>query len=385
MTNRDDEGKAIYKTADLCAGIGGMRRAFEMTGRFKNVLSAEIDKAACRTYKHLYGDDPFNDIMSDEFIEKVDESDFEVLLAGFPCQAFSSVGNEEGFNDKEKGTIFFHIVRTMSHHRPQAILLENVENLVRHQGGKTFRRILNELEKRLDYKVIGVSKSDDGSLVFEWRDFVRNSKCFGIPQNRPRAYIVAFDRKRFGDDLLSLLPDKLPDHRDETIFGDLKSILELNADPRYYLSSGYLQTLKRHRTRQKGNGNGFGYKVVNAEGVVSPCASTIMATGGSGKERNLVYDPQEGIASMPYPTKRSPLNDEGIRFMTPNEWGKLQGFIGYAFMEDGEDRFSFPDGTSDAQKYKQFGNSVTIPVIRTFAEFIAEWLDEMNSRLSQYS
>lgn len=375
----NSDKKVTYKTADLCAGIGGMRRGCELTGRFENVLSAEIDKSACKTYEHLYGDDPYNDIMSDEFIKKVDRSDFDVLLAGFPCQAFSSAGNEEGFNNKEKGTVFFHIVRTVHHHRPQAILLENVENLVRHQGGRTFRKILNELELRLDYKVIGVVRNDDGALEYEWHDFIRNSRNFGIPQNRPRTYIVAFDRKRFGDEALSVLPDKLPDHRDEVIFKDLTEVLELGADPQYYLSSGYFNTLKEHRTRQKENGNGFGYKVVNAAGIESPCANTIMATGGSGKERNLVYDPQEGIGGTVYPTKRSLLNDEGIRFMTPVEWGKLQGFIGYAFMEDGEDKFSFPEGMSKAQRYKQFGNSVTIPVIRTFAEFIAEYLDELNS------
>ncbi len=381
MSDSCNNEKPIYKTADLCAGIGGMRKACELTGRFENVLSAEIDRNACRTYEHLYGDNPYNDIMSDEFIEKVDKSDFDVLLAGFPCQAFSSVGNEEGFSNKEKGTVFFHIVRTMHHHRPQAILLENVENLVRHQGGKTFKRILNELENGLNYQIVGVSKDANGGLVFEWRDFVRNSRNFGIPQNRPRTYIVAFDRKRFGGDLLAGLPAKLPDHRGEIVYKDLNDILELGADPQYYLSSGYFETLKDHRARQKKNGNGFGYKVVNAEGIESPCANTIMATGGSGKERNLVYDPQEKIGGMVYPAKRSPLNDEGIRFMTPNEWGKLQGFIGYAFMEEGEDKFSFPEGMSKAQKYKQFGNSVTIPVIRTFADFIAEWLDVLNSEL----
>ena len=100
-----------------------------------------------------------------------------------------------------------------------------------------------------------------------------------------------------------------------------------------------------------------------------------MATGGSGKERNLVYDPQPELYGVEYPTKKSPINSKGIRVMTPREWGKLQGFINYAFMIDGEDTFSFPDNITDAQKYKQFGNSVTIPVIKTMADFMNECFD----------
>lgn len=85
-----------YKTIDLCAGIGGIRKGFEMTGRFKNVLSAEIDKYACETYKHLYGEDPANDLTSEDFKKKVEEIEYDVLLAGFPCQSFSKQGNELG-------------------------------------------------------------------------------------------------------------------------------------------------------------------------------------------------------------------------------------------------------------------------------------------------
>ena len=103
-----------------------------------------------------------------------------------------------------------------------------------------------------------------------------------------------------------------------------------------------------------------------------------MATGGSGKERNLIYDPQEGIAGQIIATKTTPLNSYGIRVMTPREWGKLQGFVNYAFInENGEDEFEFPAGISDCQKYKQFGNSVTIPVIQTMAEFMTECLQEL--------
>ena len=95
-----------YKTIDLCAGIGGIRRGFELTGKFKNVLSAEIDTFACMTYKHLYGEDANHDLTSDEFKALVKQTPYDVLLAGFPCQTFSNMGKKLGFQDKTKGTIF---------------------------------------------------------------------------------------------------------------------------------------------------------------------------------------------------------------------------------------------------------------------------------------
>lgn len=360
------------RTIDLCAGIGGIRRGFEMTGHYQNVLSAEIDKYACMTYEHLYHENPNNDLTSDEFKNLVAATAYDVLLAGFPCQTFSRAGLEEGFNDETKGIIFNHISQIVERTRPKAIFLENVDNLIRHDNGNTMRTIINRLEVELNYKVIGVTLDEDGQPVYDGRNFVRNSKKFGVPQNRPRVYIMAFDRTRYGEDAVALLPNILPDHNNLHIYDDLNDLLEFGADPKHYMSSGYLDTLVRHKERQKNNGNGFGYIVVNRPGVEHPVANTILATGGSGKERNLVYDPQDGIGGMEVSTKTTPLNDQGIRVMTPREWGKLQGFIGYAFMIDGEDTFSFPEGISDCQKYKQFGNSVTIPVIETMARFMAE-------------
>lgn len=360
-----------YKTIDLCAGIGGIRRGFEMTGEFENVLSSETDKYACQTYMHLYGDDPENDLTSEEFKKLVEKTEYDVLLAGFPCQSFSMQGFKLGFEDKGRGNIFSEIADIIRRTSPKAVFLENVDNLIRHDKGKTFRTIINILETDLHYKVIGVRQGTDGTPDYDGRDFVRNSKKFGIPQNRPRTYIMAFSRDHFGDALTSL-PESLPTENQETIYKDLQELLEFGADPKYYLSSGYFDTLKRHRERNHKNGNGFGYKVVNDPSIDTPVASTIMATGGSGKERNLVYDPQDKIPGMIYPSKRTPLNDDCVRFMTPREWGKLQGFIGYAFIENGKDSFSFPEGMSEAQQYKQFGNSVTIPVIRTMAEFMVK-------------
>ena len=183
-----------YKTIDLCAGIGGIRRGFEMTGRFENVLSAEIDECAAQTYAHLYGENPRNDLTSEEFKKKTEEVNYDILLAGFPCQAFSSAGLRLGFEDKTKGTIFFDIAEIIKRTKPKAIFLENVQNLLSHDKKRTIETILNVLEKELNYKVIGVSYGEDGELVYTRESFKRNTKNFGLPQNRPRVYIMAFSR-----------------------------------------------------------------------------------------------------------------------------------------------------------------------------------------------
>lgn len=367
-------------TIDLCAGIGGIRKGFEMTGHFENVLSAEIDKYACKTYRHLYGDDANNDLTKETFKQTVVQTPYDVLLAGFPCQTFSRAGLEEGFNDTTKGTIFYYIADIIRITRPRGIFLENVDNLVRHKKGDTFKTIIDNLEHELNYKVVGVKYDENSSIIYNWQDFVRNSRHFGVPQNRPRTYIMAFDRIRYGERLQNIV-NRLPEGNDLHIYDDLRDLIELGADAKHYMSSGYFDTLVRHRAREHDKGNGFGYRIVNDATIEHPVANTIMATGGSGKERNLIYDPQPELYNMTYPTKRSPINSHGIRVMTPREWGKLQGFINYAFMENGVDTFSFPDGMSDAQKYKQFGNSVTIPVIETMAGFMNacfEVLEENN-------
>ncbi|MDU1056569.1 MAG: DNA (cytosine-5-)-methyltransferase [Negativicoccus succinicivorans] len=360
-----------FTTIDLCAGIGGIRKGFELTGYFTNLMAAEIDRYACTTYQHLYGEDANNDLTSEEFKAALEELHYDVLLAGFPCQTFSRAGLEEGFDNEEKGVIFNHIKEIVQRTRPRAVFLENVDNLVRHDKGNTFRIIIHTLEQILNYKVIGVNYNTLGELSYNGKDFIRNSRNFGIPQNRPRTYIMAFDRQRYGTDALLGIENLLPIENDLYLYEDLNELLEFHAEPKYYMASGYLDTLIRHKERERKRGNGFGYRVVNEPGIEHPVANTIMATGGSGKERNLVYDPQESIAGMTVPTKKTVLNDKGIRMMTPREWGKLQGFINYAFLdENGVDHFSFPPEISPIQQYKQFGNSVTIPVIETMAEFM---------------
>lgn len=365
-----------YKTIDLCAGIGGIRRGFELTGQFKNVLSAEVDKYACKTYKHLFGDEPYNDITSEEFKEKVAQTQYDFLLAGFPCQTFSRVGLQEGFQNIEKGQIFFHIADIISRTRPLGFFLENVDRLTTHDSGKTFKVISDILVKKLGYHVIGITEDNDGSLKYEIKDFIRNSKDFGIPQNRPRTYLIGFDTERFSKEKLTFLPQRLPCRRERVIYEDLNALLEHNVEAKYYMASGYWDTLIRHRACQESRGYGFGYRIVNGAGIEHPVANTLLATGGSGRERNLIYDPQEGIAGLEIKGKRTPLNDQGIRVMTPTEWGRLQGFINYAFLdEQGDDAFSFPSDIPEGQKYKQFGNTVTIPVVEEMAYFVLQCMN----------
>lgn len=370
----------IYKTIDLCAGIGGIRRGFELTGSFENVLSAEIDINAAKTYKHLYNEDPTNDLTSDVFKEKVVATEYDVLLAGFPCQTFSRIGKQLGFRDTTRGTIFFDIADIISRTNPRAIFLENVENLVFHDHGNTIETIIRTLEDELGYRIIGVSIDEDGNYVYNHASLVRNTKDFGLPQNRPRVYIMAFSKKRYGN-ALELLDKQLPERSDKVIFQDVYEILDENVDDKYYMSQGYLDTLKKHKERNRNKGNGFGYCVINLEKGDHPIAFTILATGGSGKERNLIYQPKNGIEGKLLQGRKTGINSEGIRVMTPNEWGRLQGFIGYAFLDqNGKETFSFPEGTTDQQKYKQFGNSVSIPVIHSMAEFMLDCLNVLENQ-----
>ena len=379
----------MYRTIDLCAGIGGIRKGFCRTEHFYNVLSAEVDEYAARTYEHLYHENPRNDLTTPEFKDLVDETGYDILLAGFPCQPFSSQGNLDGFDDPTKGTIFFHLKRIITRSRPKVIFLENVQNIVSHDKKKTIRIIVDSLEKKLDYKLVGVTYNEDGSLAYNKDSFVRNTKDFGLPQNRPRAYFIAFDRKLYGtlletDGFINELPrglnPRLSSH--PCLNKKLNDILENRVDLHYYMSATYLETLEKHAKRQKEKGNGYGYYILNSQEHRREYANTIMATGGSGKERNLIiqdipeFTPEEEAALH----KKGGLNRKNIRIMTPEEWGRLQGFIGYGFVnpETGIDEFSFPDSVPESQRYKQFGNSVSISVIETMADYIYEQLTFFN-------
>ncbi len=359
-----------YKTIDLFCGIGGVRKGFELTKGFKNILSAEIDKYACMTYEHLYGENPQNDVTSDVFKEIVKNTKYDVLLAGFPCQSFSIAGDKKGFKDTTRGTLFFDVADILKQTKPKAFLLENVEGLLRHDKGKTFKIIIETLINELGYKIVGVNEND-GVLEYDAKSFLRKTIDFGLPQKRVRTYIIGFR-----DDLVpkNYKFDTLPSKKEKPIFNNLYELLEEDVSAKYYLSEQYIKTLEKHKATHKAKGNGFGYKVVNVG--ENPISNTILATGGSGKERNLVIQEKPEYYGIMFGSKHSPINDQGIRVMTPREWARLQGFKDYAFVEKCQDGFSFPAKVSETQQYKQLGNSVSIPVIEELAKYMYKRLEE---------
>lgn len=229
------------KTIDLCAGIGGIRRGFELAGGYRNIASAEIDEMACKTYEHLFHEDPRNDVTNEKFKKHLQTLHYDVLMAGFPCQAFSSVGLQHGFEDKTKGTIFFDIAKIIKMTRPKVVFLENVQNLLSHDKQATFKTIVDTLDRQLDYHIVGVTHDKDGIPQYKRSAFLRNSRDFGVPQNRPRVYIVAFSRAYFGQHI-SLLPEEAPTKRSRTpVFKSLADVLDKKVDSRFFLSSGELQ------------------------------------------------------------------------------------------------------------------------------------------------
>jgi DNA (cytosine-5)-methyltransferase 1 len=368
------ENNKIYKTIDLFCGIGGIRKGFELTSNFKNVLSAEIDKYACMTYEHLYGENPQNDVKSQEFKDKVKKTKYDILLAGFPCQSFSIAGDKKGFKDTTRGTLFFDVADIIKETQPKAFLLENVEGLFRHDKGKTFKIIIETLINELGYKIVGVN-NNNGVLEYDAISFLRKTVDFGLPQKRVRTYIIGFRA--------DLIPkrykfDELPTKKEKTIFNNLYELLEKDVSAKYYLSEQYIKTLEKHKATHKAKGNGFGYKVVNMGD--NPISNTILATGGSGKERNLVIQEKPEYYGMMFGSKKSPINNQGIRVMTPTEWARLQGFKDYAFIKNGIDTFSFPAKVSETQQYKQLGNSVSIPVIEELAKYMYKHLEKFDKK-----
>lgn len=369
----------MYKMIDLFSGVGGVRRGFELAGGFQNVLSADIDKYASQSYEHLHGEESLNDVTSESFKQQTVDLHYDTLLGGFPCQSFSRAGKQEGFLNATKGTLFFDVADIIKRSRPKTFLLENVDNLLSHDKGETFKVILETLVHELNYKVIGVRETPDGSLVWQKTSFKRNSKDFGVPQNRPRVFIMGFDKEYFKDkiDLIDNL--ELPEKRERpAVFETVDDILETDVDPKYFASEGYIQSMINHRDRHAGKGNGFGFIIVNDPERKIRISNAVLATGGSGKERNLIRDVRSDIAGLVVKGKKTPLSGECIRHMTPLEWARLQGFAGYGFVdENGVDHFSFPENMSDTQRYKQMGNSVTIPVIEELALFMKSCLDLM--------
>jgi DNA (cytosine-5)-methyltransferase 1 len=312
--------KKNFTFIDLFAGIGGIRLGFEHVGG-ECVFTSEWNESAQKTYQANFGEIPYGDITK---IEPEEIPPFDMLLAGFPCQPFSQAGLKKGFGDT-RGTLFFDIVRILSHHKPSVVFLENVRNLAGHDKGNTLKVILSTLE--------GL-----GYTVFHK---ILNARDFGLPQNRARIYIIGF---------LNNVHFEFPEApQKETRLGD---ILETSVSEKYTISdtlwSGHQRRKKEHRER----GNGFGYSLFDKE---SEYTSTISAR--YYKDGSEILIKQEG---------------KNPRKLTPREAARLQGFP-----ED----FIIP--VSDAQAYKQFGNSVAVPVIKALAEKILATLQDKKTILHE--
>lgn len=320
---------------DLFAGIGGMRIAFQNLGG-KCLFSSEIDEQAQKTYAINFGDIPDGDITK---INENEIPDHDVLVGGFPCQAFSIAGKRGGFSDT-RGTLFFDVARIIKAKQPKAFFLENVKGLTNHRGGKTLATILNVL------------RNDLGYIVPEPQ--IMNAKNFGVPQSRERIFIVGF-RPDLGikeEDFL------YPEPTDTT--KTIRDIMEEKpVSAKYYLSTTYLECLEKHKARNEAKGNGFGYEIKDKDGI-----SNTIVTGGMGRERNLIVDKRLKDFT-PVTHIKGEVNREGIRRMTPREWARLQGF---------PDTFKIE--VADVSAYKQFGNSVAIPAIQATAKNLIEKIIE---------
>lgn len=325
------------RSIDLFAGIGGIRLGFEQAfeGEIETVFASEWDKYAVQTYMANFATPAT--VAGDITKIKADEiPSFDICLAGFPCQAFSIAGNRQGFQDDYKGmcrgTLFLDVARIVDHHRPKVLFAENVKGLVGHDRGRTFKIIIDTFQS-LGYKVFSKNL---------------NSKDFGIPQNRERIYIVAFrndiDSSNF----------EFPEGLDPN--SKISDILEeQEVSVKYYLSTVYLETLKKHRERHESKGNGFGYEIRSTDSQAGA-----LVCGGMGRERNLIID-KRLTNFTPVTRIKGEVNREGIRKLTPREWARLQGF---------PDSFQLP--VSDTQLYKQFGNTVTTVVIKAIAKKIRD-------------
>lgn len=329
----------MYKSIDLFAGIGGIRIGFDRAfGKdISTVFVSEWDQPAQQTYKANFNDE--FDIAGDiTQIKEEDIPEFDICLAGFPCQAFSMAGKHGGFEDdyhgRCRGTLFLDVVRICDKHKPKVIFCENVKGLTIHDKGRTFK-VIREAFEQIGYTVFYK---------------VLNSKDFGVPQNRERIYLVCFRN--------DIAPKEFNFPVGEGKKVTIRDIMdEAPVSPKYYLSDVYVDTLKRHRARHEAAGHGFGYEIRDLDGI----AGTIVC-GGMGRERNLIID-NRPHSMVPVTHIKGEINKEDIRKMTPREWARLQGF---------PDTYNLV--LSDTHLYKQFGNSVTVNVIEAIAKEIREVL-----------
>lgn len=306
---------------DLFAGIGGMRLGFERAG-CRCVFSSEWNRFAATTYEGNFGSAPEGDITK---ISTREIPDHEILVGGFPCQPFSisgvskkgSLGRPHGFDDPTQGTLFFEIVRILRAKRPRAFLLENVKNLIHHDRGRTFKVIMQTLEDELGY-FLPDPKIIDAQHV--------------VPQHRERIYIVGFRDPA---------PFRFPEF--PTRRSVLKDLLEPAVPEKYILTNKLWNYLQGYAEKHRKAGNGFGFGIADLDGITRTLSaryykdgSEILIARGKGK-----------------PPRR----------LTPRECARLMGF---------PDSFVIP--VSDTQAYKQFGNSVVVPVVEAIAKEVVKAL-----------
>ena len=322
-------GDAKFTFINLFAGIGGMRLAYEAAGG-KCVYSNEWNKYCQQTYFSNFGEQPDGDITK---VEASDIPDHDILVAGFPCQPFSiagvskknSLGRATGFEDKTQGTLFFDVCRILKEKRPKAFMLENVKNLKSHDRGRTFKVIEESLDE-LNYEVF--------TAILDGQNFV--------PQHRERILIVGFDRERYRDIIFRF--DITPKEPRPV----LEDILEHDVNAKYTLTDKLWEYLQNYAAKHKAAGNGFGYGLADFKGVTRTLSARYYKDGSE------ILIPQSG---------RNP------RRLTPRECARLQGF---------PDSFIIP--VSDTQAYKQFGNSVVVPLMENVAKLVVTKMKELDAQ-----
>lgn len=327
---KQNNQEAEFTFIDLFAGIGGMRIGYERAGG-KCVYSNEWNKYSQQTYYANFGEQPEGDITQ---VDAKTIPNHDILVAGFPCQPFSiagvskkvSMGRKTGFEDKTQGTLFFDVCRILKEKRPKAFMLENVKNLKSHDKGRTFKTILESLDE-LKYKVF--------YAVLDGQNYV--------PQHRERIIIVGFDMNRYGGninfefDMTPVTPKPV-----------IKDILDKEVDVKYTLSDKLWTYLQNYAAKHRAAGNGFGYGIAPLDGV----SRTISAR--YHKDGSEILIEQNG---------RNP------RRLTPRECARLQGF---------PESFVIP--VSDTQAYRQFGNSVVVPLIENVAKLISHEINMLEDQ-----
>ena len=331
--------KPTFKFIDLFAGIGGIRLAYQNNGG-KCVFTSEWDTYAKKTYEANFGEVPFGDITQ---ISEKDIPDHDILLGGFPCQPFSiagvskknSLGRAHGFLDETQGTLFFDIARIIKQKKPKTFMLENVKNLVSHDKKKTFKVIISTLEK-LGYNV-----------HFK----ILNGKHY-VPQNRERIIIVGFKKSIFnGKETF-----KFPDPKESNFI--FRNILEPKVDDKYTLSDKLWSYLQEHARKHKAKGNGFGYGLTGVNDVARTLSARYHKDGSEilvdrGFDQSLGFHHPQNVENRP-------------RRLIPLECARLMGFD----LPNQPSKFVIP--VSDTQAYRQFGNSVAVPVFRSIANLMKD-------------